>query len=351
MDGMSVGLAVALVASLLVNALFVVPMVMNQTGTFLVSGEDEAFLLRDDKTRKITLLEPKMKVKPGDRRIVRFENRHRLSFPAFGQHPPERELTDDQGRISLRINTSTLAPFPVITNDGHTVYVTASVSFAVVRERAHLLARLADFGPQLERRIQSAFSSAIAELRDEEMRQRLGKIEDEVAKQLEAMENGQTGVPLGIKVYDARFQYEDGDSYAARYNLIADQPAPASAGSMGEEPAADGDSPATPGAKLVSLKTGPAGRAAYGRPGAMQFAGTELDKLLDQFKGRNPEQIAALMKLMELQTRQNIVAMLAESRGVIVFSAKELGLDGNPVVEEAVANALSPAQGPVKAAE
>jgi hypothetical protein len=69
-------------------------------------------------------------------------------------------------------------------------------------------------------------------------------------------------------------------------------------------------------------------------PGAMQFLGTELDKLLDQFRDRSPEQIATLLSLMEMQTRQNIVSMLAKSGGLVVFSAKELGLESNAALTE-----------------
>ena len=66
----------------------------------------------------------------------------------------------------------------------------------------------------------------------------------------------------------------------------------------------------------------------------MQFLGTDLDKLLDQFRDRSPEQISALLSMMEMQTRQNIVSMLAKSGGLVVFSARELGLDGNAALTE-----------------
>lgn len=355
MDVQDAGLAVAFVASLLINAGFLVMLLQRQTGKFLIDGDDETFLLRNRKTGAISRLDHQMKVKPGDRRIVTFEKRHRLSFPVYDRmlrQLSERELTDTHGGISLRIHTTTPAPFPVITNDGHSVLVTASVSFAVEKDRAYLLAKLADFGSQLERRIHSAFSSAIGALRDEEMRQMLGKIEADVTKELEAMEReAKFGVPLGIKIYEARFQYEDADKSPARDITIvssgAAAPLSASPRAGGEPDSAAG----TASPQVVTLQTRASADPSAGRPGAMQFAGTELDKLLDQFKGRSPDQIAALMKLMELQTRQNIVATLAETGGVIVFSAKELGLDGNPVVEDAVMNALLPPLSAPKAAE
>lgn len=355
MDILATGMGIALLASLLINFALLIRHLQRPPRHLLIPGEDETYLLKDRKTGHIGLMPPGLKVKEGDPRIVTFARRNRLSFPVYNRvlkQLSERELTNERGGISLRIHTTTPAPFPVITNDGHFVYVTASVSFAVERERAATLAKLADFGAQLERRIHSAFSSAIGALRDEEMRMSLGKIEAQVTDELEQMEKHERfGVPLGIKIYEARFQYEDADGRAGQNITVMDS----SAGAETAAPPAkaDGQEAALPkpAAQVVTLQASPAASTASGRPGAMQFAGTELDKLLDQFKGRSPEQIAALMQLMELQTRQNIVSMLAESRGVIVFSAKELGLDGNPVVEEAVANALSAGMAPAKAAE
>lgn len=354
MDILEAGIGVALVASLLINAGFLVRTLNRPSSRRLIPGEDETFLIKDPKSGGISVLAAGAKAKEGDPRIVTFAKRNRLSFPVYDRlrgQISERELTSEAGGISLRIHTTTPAPFPVITNDGHSVLVTASVSFAVERDRAVMLAKLADFGAQLERRIHSAFSGAIGALRDEEMRMKLREIETQVTEQLEAMEKSQQfGVPLGIKIYEARFQYEDADGRRQRSITFVDAAAPATAPAS-EGAASDSAAPAQ-GAQVISLSPGIQPSAgAPDRPGAMQFAGTELDKLLDQFKGRSPEQIAALMKLMELQTRQNIVATLAESRGVIVFSAKELGLDGNPVVEEAVVNALTPSLPAPKAAE
>lgn len=355
MDILATGMGIALLASLLINFALLLRHMQRPPKRQLIPGEDETYLLKDRKTGRIAIMPPGVKVKEGDPRIVTFAKRNRLSFPVYNRvlkQLSERELTSDRGGISLRIHTTTPAPFPVITNDGHFVYVTASVSFAVERDRAAMLAKLADFGAQLERRIHSAFSSAIGALRDEEMRMSLGKIEAQVTDELEQMEKHERfGVPLGIKIYEARFQYEDADGRAGQNITVVD----AAGTSETSEPAGKSEGAELalpkPAAQVVTLQAGPAGSMASGRPGAMQFAGTELDKLLDQFKGRSSEQIAALMKLMELQTRQNIVSMLAESRGVIVFSARELGLDGNPVVEEAVANALGEGMAPAKAAE
>lgn len=354
MDILSIGFGAAFVASVLINAGLLLRMVQHPQPKFLIPGEDEAFLIKDRKTGQTALVEAGAKVKQNDPWIITFAKRNRLSFPVYDRlrrQITERELTSETGGISLRIHTTTPAPFPVITNDGHSVLVTASVSFAVERDRAVLLSKLADFGAQLERRIHSAFSSAIGALRDEEMRMKLGDIEVEVTAQLEKMESSDHfGVPLGIRIYEARFQYEDTDNRKPQSITFVDSSAPEPAKPGAATVASDAE-PIHSAQVINLLPSGPASSSSAERPGAMQFAGTELDKLLDQFKGRSPEQVAALMKMMELQTRQNIVATLAETGGVIVFSAKELGLGGNPVVEDAVVNALTPSLTGPKAAE
>jgi hypothetical protein len=47
-----------------------------------------------------------------------------------------------------------------------------------------------------------------------------------------------------------------------------------------------------------------------------------------------------------MQTRQNIVSMLSKSGGLVVFSAKELGLEGNPALTERLNEMAAEAEEP-----
>lgn len=337
-DAVSTGLIISVLVALLVVGSAVAAFLYRTRVPRLVPGDDETYLIRNTEGR-IQALTAEMKIRPEDPRIVQFQNRKQLRFPVYD--PRFNALSHDRlvtetGAISLRIHTTTPFPFTAVTNDGHTVTVTPSVSFGVDPARVTDLARLGDFGDQFERRIRSAFSGAIGRRKDEQLRESHHQIESEVTEELAGVEAGTDalGVPLGITVFEARFSYRDGAALPSEV-VIASDPAPAT--DTPHTPAdADGTAPASPQRVALAPATSPGERA--GRtsetPGAMQFLGTDLDKLLDQFRDRSPEQIATLLSLMEMQTRQNIVSMLSKSGGLVVFSARELGLEGNPVLQE-----------------
>ena len=336
-SAVSTGLLVSVLVALLVIGGAVVSLIYRSRGPFLLSGDDETYLVRNPDGR-IQALASDMKVKFDDPRIVQFQHRQHLRFPVYDARfnsLAHDHLVTDTGAISLRIHTTTPFPFTAVTNDGHVVTVTSSVSFSVNRDRVTDLARLGDFGDQFERRIRSAFSGAIGRRKDEQLRENHHEIEREVTAELASMEagNGDLGVPLGVSVFEARFSYRDGSTLPSDVMMA---PSPMASG---HEPltvdATDGATTA-PQRLALAQTAEPADPGSRGTetPGAMQFLGTELDKLLDQFRDRTPEQVAALLSLMEMQTRQNIVSMLAKSGGLVVFSAKELGLEGNAALTE-----------------
>jgi hypothetical protein len=65
----------------------------------------------------------------------------------------------------------------------------------------------------------------------------------------------------------------------------------------------------------------------------------------------NPATVEVLMRMLELQTKQNIVQMLCKSGGLVAFTASELGLSER-TVERAHngANIMKPAEAPAIAA-
>lgn len=347
-DAASTGLIISVLVALVVVGGAVAAFLYRSRVPVLVPGDDETYLIRSAEGR-ILALTAEMKVRPEDPRIVQFQNRKQLRFPVFD--PRFNALTYDRlvtdtGAISLRIHTTTPFPFTAVTNDGHTVTITPSVSFGVDPARVTDLARLGDFGDQFERRIRSAFSGAIGRRKDEQLRESHHEIEQEVTQELAGVEAGTDalGVPLGISVFEARFSYRDGATLPSEV-VIAPDPGAALSIAPGPTDAASPDTGAPQRVALAAAAT-PGTSAAHGSetPGAMQFLGTDLDKLLDQFRDRSPEQIATLLSLMEMQTRQNIVSMLSKSGGLVVFSARELGLEGNTALQERL-NAVDSAVG------
>jgi hypothetical protein len=337
-DAVSTGLIISVLVALFVVGCAVAAFAYRTRVPSLVPGDDETYLIRSPEGR-IQTLTADMKVRPEDPRIVQFQNRKQLRFPVYDPRfnaLSHDRLVTDTGAISLRIHTTTPFPFTAVTNDGHTVTVTPSVSFGVDPARVTDLARLGDFGDQFERRIRSAFSGAIGRRKDEQLRESHHQIETEVTEELAGVEAGTDalGVPLGITVFEARFSYRDGAALPSEVVIASD---PGSTADTALSPAdASDNAPASPQRVALAPAAKASESAALGSetPGAMQFLGTDLDKLLDQFRDRSPEQIATLLSLMEMQTRQNIVSMLSKSGGLVVFSARELGLAGNPVLQE-----------------
>ncbi|KDA03627.1 hypothetical protein [Hyphomonas oceanitis] len=335
-DAVSTGLIISVLVALLVVGSVVAAFLYRTRVPSLVPGDDETYLIRNTDGR-IQALTADMKIKPEDPRIVQFQNRKQLRFPVYDPRfnaLSHDRLVTDSGAISLRIHTTTPFPFTAITNDGHTVTVTPSVSFGVAPARVTDLARLGDFGDQFERRIRSAFSGAIGRRKDEQLRESHHKIESEVTEELAGIETGTDalGVPLGITVFEARFSYRDGAALPSEVVIAPDMGATAAM----PVTSADGadTAPDSPQRVALAASRGESPAHTSETPGAMQFLGTDLDKLLDQFRDRSPEQIATLLSLMEMQTRQNIVSMLSKSGGLVVFSARELGLEGNPVLQD-----------------
>ena len=333
----STSLVISVLVALVVIGGAVIALAYKARGPYILPAEDDTYLVRGPDGR-IHALSADMKVKVDDPRIVQFQHRQHLRFPVYD--PRFNSLTHDHlvtdaGAISLRIHTTTPFPFTAVTNDGHVVTVTPSVSFCVNRDRVTDLARLGDFGDQFERRIRSAFSGAIGRRKDEQLRESHHEIEREVTEELAGMESGtgDLGVPLGVSVFEARFSYRDGSTLPSDV-VVAPNAMPSDGGAIGTDAAGEATLAPQRVALAQAAQSGDAGSRAIETPGAMQFLGTELDKLLDQFRDRSPEQIAALLSLMEMQTRQNIVSMLSKSGGLVVFSAKELGLEGNQALTE-----------------
>jgi hypothetical protein len=77
----------------------------------------------------------------------------------------------------------------------------------------------------------------------------------------------------------------------------------------------------------------------------MAYDNEHLDDIVDMLEKANPQTVEVLMRMLELQTRQNIVQMLCKSGGLVAFTASELGLSERTVDRAANgANIMKPAQ-------
>jgi hypothetical protein len=230
-------------------------------------------------------------------RVLRDRHAPDISFitcDASGQEYFEKSLVVRRsGEISLRVNTCAPRPFISRSSENRQLRVKARVAFQLDIDRIQIPVQMQSFGALLGARIENLFDNAIGEYENQDVRSRQGEIEAKVLQQLQDIEfppdpTHPSGMPLGIRVYEAAMSIEP----------------VANASTEGE---------------------------AAGARGAMSYSTEELDELADMLEKANPATVDTIMKMMELQTRHNIVEMLCKSGGLVAFTAPELGLSERPL--------------------
>ncbi len=211
------------------------------------------------------------------------------------------------GEISLRVHTCAPRPFTSTTTDKRMLIIKPKVAFQLDVERIQIPTQMESFGVTLASRIENLFDNAVSEFEDQDVFKHQREIEQRVLQEMREMEvdpvDGEQpkGMPLGIIVYEAMFSFERPQKPINR-----------------------------------DLANGP-----------MAYDNEHLDDLVDMLEKANPATVETLMRMLELQTRQNIVQMLCKSGGLVAFTAQELGLSER-VVERAHygANIMKPAEPP-----
>ncbi len=203
-------------------------------------------------------------------------------------------VTRRTGEISLRVNICAPRPFITRTSDKRQLRIKARVAFQLDVDRIQIPGQMQSFGATLGTRIENLFDNAIGEHEDQDVFAKQGEIEARVLRQLQDIENPPdpthpAGMPLGIKVYEAIFSYEPVSTLA------------------------DG------------------GPDAVGTRGVMAYALENIDDLADVLEKANPAAVDTILKMLEMQTRQNIVELLCRSGGLVAFTAQELGLSERPL--------------------
>lgn len=261
----------------------------NPNHTYVVQSQGEIVgALREP----ATLWDPKMSV-------LRDKDAPDITYPSRKAQTGEfftRSLVNRRtGRISLTVNTCTPKPFRSMTLDRHQLEITANVVFRLDIERIHICSQLDNFGATFANRIENLFDNEITSCRDEDIRAQQTLIEQTVTQALRSIEEDTkgdsmlNGMPLGIKIYEANFSFKEIDTMA----------------------------------EAQAAHAGPEGRPI----GPIWIDQQHIDKLADTLTDRTPDVRDAVMRMIELQTRQNIVEILAKSGGLVAFTAKELGLN------------------------
>lgn len=272
-------------------------------------SEHHTYVMQKDGKDTQPILKPTTLWNPSIK-VLKKKNAPDLSFVT--QRPSSKEYVEDSlivppsGEISLRIHTCTPHPFPALTLDRHRILVKASVTFQIDVDRIETVCQLSNFGSALASRVENLFDNEIGKFRDEELRANQTTIETAVTKAMQAIEQQPggapfEGLPLGIHVYEASFAFEE-------------IPPEALDGAALEAPAGAGGGPGMP-------------------RGVMWINDQQLDRIADVFRDRDPRAADALMRMLEMQTRQNIVQILGQSGTIVGFTAAELGLAAPTAVE------------------
>jgi hypothetical protein len=252
--------------------------------------------------------------------IVKGPDAPRIEFvaidPATGGRRTVQLLDPKTGSLSLRPQYCAPLPFEAVTADDHEVVVEGRVQFSLNRELLKHVYEIQEFSLALETRIQSAYRSEVGKRNDEVLRASISDVERGVIEQLrtaesEGDEKGERGMALGVNFHTASFTFRQPDEFAGPL---------AGLGSAGAS---------TPEAMEKA-------RALARAQGVLALRPQQLDQIADVFNKRDASSTAALLALLEMQTRQNIAEALASSGQLIVVTPQELGLIGVTAQREAL---------------
>ena len=265
--------------------------------------------------------------------IVKGPDAPRVEFvaldPATGGRRTVQLLDPKTGSLSLRPQYCAPLPFEAVTQDDHKVAVEARVQFSLNRNLLKHVYEIQEFSLALETRIQSAYRAEVGKRNDEVLRASIQEVERGVIEQLrtaetEGDEKGEPGMALGVNFHTASFSFSQPDEFAAALGGVA---------------------AATPEGAAALERA----RAAARSQGVLALRPQQLDQIADVFNKRDAASTAALLSLLEMQTRQNIAEALAASGQLVVVTPQELGLIAATAQREAMSRGRSgaePAQAP-----
>lgn len=255
--------------------------------------------------------------------IVKGPDAPRIEFvavdPATGGRRTVRLLDPKTGSLSLRPQYCAPLPFEAVTADSHKVVVEARVQFSINRDLLKHVYEIQEFALALETRIQSAYRSEVGKRKDEVLRAEIHAVERNVIDQLrtaeaEGDEKGEPGMALGVNFHTASFTFTQPDEFATTLGLPAGT--------------------ATTPEQIAALEKA---RAVARSQGVLALRPQQLDQIADVFNGRDASSTAAIMAMLEMQTRQNIAEALASSGQLVVVTPQELGLVGLMAQRDAAA--------------
>lgn len=291
---------------------------------FYSTRADFTYMTHNDRGFKRALIGRGFIIDP-EEFVVRGSTAPKIEFVALDPATGARKLVPllDQrtGVVNLRPQYCVPLPFNATTADNHSLVVEARIQFSLNRDKMFFVYHVQDFGLALETRVQSAVRAEVGKRQDQELRAALHEVEEQAVKRLrqaeeDGDEEGEAGIALGVKFHTMSFTFTSADEFAATQ---------ASGLATGAIVGAGGE--AAGGAATA----GAIARSAAVRSGALSLRPQQLDQIADVFRSQTPESTAAILALLEMQTRQNIAEAMASQGQLIVVTPQELGLAGATV--------------------
>ena len=312
-------MTIALIAGLVVAILAIAALVYIVT-RYYEARHDRTYMTQDEHGFR-RALKGKTVLWDFDESIVKGASAPHIDFvaldPATGGRRHVKLLDPASGALNLRPQYCVPLPFEATTADAHKVMIEARVQFSLNRDLLKHVYEIQEFALALETRIQSAYRAEVGKRKDEALRAAIHEVERGVIEQLrtaeaEGDEQGEAGMALGVNFHTASFSFTQADEFTGAAGI---------------------------GAAAASTPEGAAAmekaRAIARTQGVLALRPQQLDQIADVFHQRDPESSAALLSLLEMQTRQNIAEALAASGQLVVVTPQELGLVGLSAQREA----------------
>ncbi|WP_395645131.1 hypothetical protein [Terricaulis sp.] len=315
---------VALIIALVVVSVLLIAALVYIWRNYYEGRYDRTYMTHDDRGFKRGIKGKTVLWDP-EETVVRGPEGPRIEFvavdPATGGRRMVQLLDSRTGSLNLRPQYCAPLPFEALTADGHKILVDARVQFSINRDLLKHVYEIQDFAMAIETRIHSAYRAQIGKRKDEVLRAEIHDVERNVIEHLrtaeaEGDEKGEPGMALGVNFHTASFTFTQPDEFAIP--------------GLTTVPGAAAATPET----VAAIERA---RAVARSQGVLALRPQQLDQLADTFVGRDPASTAALLALLDMQTRQNIAEALAQSGQLLVLTPQELGLVGAAAQRDAMA--------------
>ena len=234
------------------------------------------------------------------------------------------------GKVNLQVQHYTCPPFPVETADPKTVIVTVELTFKLDPLRLNETMKLGNFGRMLRSRLEEGFREEFGKTDDRFLGREKASIRKNIIDILKVREDLRQ--PIGVDFIDVAFQISRPDRFASSQSNVVNLPI---SSNTNDETSQDNSIPINMAPQLKRIE---------------DIDEQKLDSIRDTFLFDNDnkelpmsheEQSKSfqyanemLLKILEMQARQNIAQTLVNSGSLMILSNEDLGINSGGLLRE-----------------